>query len=192
MYEASYRVDAENLNPERARARAVELRHQDALPLAEHHFPAADLQGEVVTEQHRAQVRVRVHAVAVGMIRIVVHPLGVARHHLFEEALHVGEQRRLELVDEERAGGVHRPEADEPLADVEPTHELHDAIGEIDELDPLVGLHDDRLAVNRKAADSRRSHFLDGLLANGDSRTLAHALLVGFWDVPVRTGYVTK
>ena len=63
------------------------------------------------------------------------------------------EQRRLELVDEERAGRVHRPEADEPLADVEAPDELHDPVGEIDELDPLIGLHDDRLAVNRQAAD---------------------------------------
>ena len=42
---------------------------------------------------------------------------------------------------------------DQPFADVESTRELHDAVGEIDELDALIGLHDDRLAVNRKAAD---------------------------------------
>ena len=45
------------------------------------------------------------------------------------------EQRGLELVDEQRAGRVHRPEADEPFADVEPPNELHDPVGEIDELD---------------------------------------------------------
>ena len=44
--------DAEDLDPQRARARAVELGHQDALPLAEHHFAAADLQREAVAEQH--------------------------------------------------------------------------------------------------------------------------------------------
>src|SRR5215218_8227222 len=71
------RMDAEDLNPERARARAVELRHQNPLPLAEHHFPAADLQREIVTKQQCAQVRIRVHAIAVGVIRIVVHPLRV-------------------------------------------------------------------------------------------------------------------
>ena len=131
--------DAEDLDAERARARAVELGHQDALPLAEHDFAAADLQRQVVAEQQRAQVRIGVHAIAVGMIRIVVHPLGVARDHLLEEPLDVGEQRRLELVDEERAGRVHRPEADQAFADVEAPDELHDAVGEIDELDALVG-----------------------------------------------------
>ena len=106
-------------------------------------------------------------------------PLGVARDHLFEEPLDVGEQRGLELVDEQRAGRVHRPEADQPFADVEPPHELHDPVGEIDELDALIGLDDERLAVNRKAADRRRCHLFDGLLANGDGRTLAHAFLFG-------------
>ena len=80
----------------------------------------------------------------------------------------------------ERAGRVHRPQADEPFADVEPPHELHDAVGEIDQLDPLIGLDDERLAVNRKAADLRGRHLFDGPLANGDGRTLAHALLLAF------------
>ena len=43
----------------------------------------------------------------------------------------------------------------------------------------LIGLDDERLAVNRQAADRRRSHLFDRLLANGDGRTLAHALLFG-------------
>ena len=86
-------------------------------------------------------MRVGVHAIAVGVLRIVVHPLGVARDHLLEEALDVGEQRRLELVDEQRAGRVHRPEADEALPDVEAPDELHHPVGEIDQLDPLIGLH---------------------------------------------------
>ena len=53
----------------RARARAVELGHQHALPLAQHHLAAADLQRQRMAEQHRAEVRVGVHAIAIGMIR---------------------------------------------------------------------------------------------------------------------------
>ena len=36
-------------------------------------------------------MRVGVHPIAVGMFGAVVHPLGIARDHLFEEALDVGE-----------------------------------------------------------------------------------------------------
>ena len=65
-----------------------------------------------------------------------------------------------------------------PLADVEAPDELHDPVGEIDELDALIGRNDEGLAVDREAAGLRRSHVFDGLLANGDGRTLAHALLL--------------
>src|SRR5262249_20160074 len=88
----------------------------------------------------------------------------------------VGEQRGLELVDEQRAGRVHRPEADEAFADVELPHELHDADGQIHELDPLIGLNHDRLAVDDDPADLRRCHVFDRPLANGDGRALAHAV----------------
>ena len=131
--------DAEDLHAQRARARAVELRHQNPLPLPEHDFAAADLQRQAVAEQHRAQVRVGVHAIAVRVLRIVVHVLGVAGHHLLEEPLDVGEQRRLKLVDEQRAGRVHRPEADQAFAHVELPDELHHQLGEVDELDALIG-----------------------------------------------------
>src|SRR5205823_14979532 len=89
---------------------------------------------------------------------------------------------------------MHRPEADEPFADVEPAHELHDAGGEIDQLDPLIRLHDEGLAVNRQAAGLRRSHVLYGRLANGDGRTFAHAFLSAggcVSAVRTRTLYVT-
>jgi hypothetical protein len=119
-----------------------------------------------VAEQQRPQVRIGVHAVAVGMLRIVVHPLGVAGDHLLEEPLDVREERNLELVDEKGACRVHRPQAHDPLADIEPADVLHHAIREIDELDPLIGLDDDRLPMNRQAAGLRRSHLFDRLLAN--------------------------
>src|SRR4029078_7161588 len=84
----------------------------------------------------------------------------------------------LKLVDEERARGVHRPEADEAFANVEPPNELHDPVGEIDQFDPLIRVNDQRLAVNRKAADLRGGYLFHRPLANRDGRTLAHALLL--------------
>src|SRR5207245_10228237 len=95
----------------------------------------------------------------------------------------------------ERAGCMHRPEANQPFADVEPAHELHDAAGEIDQLDSLLRLHDEGLAVNRQAAGLRRSHVLHGRLANGDGRTFAHAFLSARGSgstVRTRTLYVTQ
>ena len=83
-----------------ASARAVELGDQHALPLPEHELAAADLQRQAVAEQHRAQVRVGVQAIAIRVLRIVVHPVGVARDHRLEQALDVGVQRLLRLVDE--------------------------------------------------------------------------------------------
>ena len=132
--------------------------------------------GKVVAEQHRAQVRVGVHPIAVGMVRIVVQVLGVAGHHPLEEARDVGEQRDLVFVDEQGAGGVHRPDADQPFADIALAHELHHPIGQIDHFDTLIGLDDERLAVNRQAAGIRGGHAGNGLLANGDGGALAHAL----------------
>src|SRR5882757_1440648 len=90
--------DAEDLYSKRTRARAVELGHQNALPLPQHDFPTADLKREVVAQKQRAEVRVGIHPIAVGMFWIVVHPLGVASDHLFEEALDVGEQGHLKFV----------------------------------------------------------------------------------------------
>ena len=59
-------------------ARPVELGHENALPLAQHDFPAAHRQRQAVAEQERAQMRVGVHAVAVREARVVVPPVGVA------------------------------------------------------------------------------------------------------------------
>ena len=121
-------------------------------------------------------MRIGVHAVAVGVLRIVVQVLRVARDHRFEEFLDVGQQRRLKFVDEERARRVHRPDADEALAHVAAANEVHDAVREVDHLDALVGLHDERFTVNRQAAGLRGRHRLDGVLAGRDGRTLTHAL----------------
>src|SRR5688572_17611768 len=110
-------LDPHDLDPDRSLPRPVELRHQQALPLPEQNLSSCDLEREAVPEQHRAQMRVRIHAIAVGLIRIVVHPVEIARDDMLEEALDVGMQGALRFVDEKRARGVHRPQARYALVD---------------------------------------------------------------------------
>src|SRR5262249_42928394 len=123
------------------------------------------------------QMRVGVHAVAVGVLWIVVHVLRVARDHGLEELLDVGKERGLELVDEERARRVHRPEVHEPFPDAAPADEFHDAVRQVHHFDARIGLDDERLAVNRQTAGRRGRHRLNGVLADRSGRTLAHARL---------------
>src|SRR4029453_19157144 len=125
-----------------------------------------------------------VHTIAVGVIGIVVQPLLARIDHLLEEGLDVGQKRRLELVDEDRTGRVHRPQADQTLANLEPAREVHDPVRQVDEIDPLVGLDDERLTMDRQTADRRGRHGLDRRIANGDRRTLAHALLIACVRAP--------
>ena len=53
----------------RASARAIEFGDEHALPLPEHELAAADLQREAVAEQHGAQVRVGIEAIAIRVVR---------------------------------------------------------------------------------------------------------------------------
>ena len=70
-----------------------------------------------------------------------MQPLLVAVDHLLEEGLDVGEQGRLELVDEQRAGRVHRPEADGPARNLEPARVLHNPVRQVHQLHALIGLN---------------------------------------------------
>src|SRR5262245_17323205 len=65
--------DTHSLHPDRPRARSIELGDQDALPLAQDELSASHLQCEAMAEQHRAEVRVGVHPIAIRMRRVVVH-----------------------------------------------------------------------------------------------------------------------
>ena len=89
------------------------------------------------------------------MVGIVVQPGGIAGDHGLEKPFDVGQQRGLKLVDEEGAGRVHRPETDQALADLEAADKFHDPAGDVDQLDPLIGLDHQRFAVNRQAPNCR-------------------------------------
>ena len=129
-----------------------------------------------MSEQQRTQMRICVHPVAVGVLGVVVHPLSVSRHHLLEKTPDVRQQRGLEFVDEQRTRRVHRPQADQTFADVEATNAFHHPVRQVNQLEALVRLNEESLTMDRQAAGRRRSHILDGLLANGHGRTFAHAV----------------
>src|SRR5262249_8486350 len=63
--------------------------------------------------------------------------------------------------------------------DVELFRELHNPVGEIDQLDALIGGDHDRLTVDRQTACLRGRHIFDGCFANGDGRAFAHEVLSG-------------
>ena len=75
------------------RARAIHLAAQHALPPPDHQLAAADLHRHRLPEQHRAQVRVGVLPIAVGMLGIVVLVVLLARDDVFEERQDVGLER---------------------------------------------------------------------------------------------------
>ena len=157
-----------------AGARAVHLGDDDPLPLAEHRLAGADLQRDAVAEQHGAQVRVGVHAIAVRVLRVVVHPLGVAIDHLLEHPGDVRVQRLLRLVDDERAGRVHRPQAGHPLPHAALADQVHDHIGDVDQLDAPVGLHQHGIGMDDEG--TRYGGGLHGCVPDGQTRALGHQL----------------
>src|SRR5207302_1092321 len=53
-------------------------------------------------------------------------------------------------------------------------HEFHHLLGEIDQLDALIGRDDEGLTMNRQTARLHSRHVLDWPLAHGDGRTFAH------------------
>ena len=63
----------------------------------------------------------------------------VRAHDLVEHGLHVVQQRGLPLVDEQRDRRVQRREQHHPLLDVVALDDVADLLGEVVELEPLVG-----------------------------------------------------
>ena len=143
-------LDSDQVSGDRALARPVEFREEDALPLSEADLSLEDRNGHVVTEQRRAEVRVSVLPLAVRTVFAVVEVTVLAVHQSLEALGEVRHQGRLEFIQEERGGGVERREDEEtgldarcpdlvahPVADVvqfharirdhfqRPMHDLH-------------------------------------------------------------------
>ena len=86
----SLTANSHHLSADGARSRTVQLTAQHPLPPPDHQLAATDLHRHRVTEQHRAEVRVGILPIAVGMIGIVVLVVLRARDHIFEKRQDVG------------------------------------------------------------------------------------------------------
>src|SRR5919201_1487471 len=97
------RLRADHLDVDLALSGPVELREDHGLEAAERELAVVDAQRDRAAEQRRAQMRVRVAALAVGEARVVVAIATALRHELLDEALEVVDERAMEIVDEDRA-----------------------------------------------------------------------------------------
>src|SRR5438105_1120623 len=99
---------ADDLDRDVALPRSVELREDDGLEPSEGELAVVDAEGDGAPQDGRAQVRVGVAALAVGEARVVVAIAAALGDEAFSQALEIVHQCALELVDEDRAGGVQR------------------------------------------------------------------------------------
>jgi hypothetical protein len=66
-------------------------------------------------------------------------------HEPVHHGLEVLDQRALELVHEERTGGVQRIDEHDAFGDVGAQHDVADLLGDVENLGPLVTQHRQRL-----------------------------------------------
>ena len=90
----------------------------------------------------------------------------------------------LRFVDEHRAGGVHRPERQQPFLHARSAHEGHHRVGQVDQLDALAGVDLDGFG-----HDGKPPALADVVFATGVSRTVTTELLL--IDIHCRTSVRT-
>ena len=143
MRSQAHPADREQLLPDHldadlALARPVELGEDDGLEPAERQLAVVDPDGDVSSEQGGSEVRVRVAPLAVGDARVVVAVAVPLRDKPLDEPLQVVDQRALELVDEQSAGGVQRVDERDPRGDRELLNRIPDQLGDIRDLGALL------------------------------------------------------
>src|SRR5438309_3659484 len=142
------RLLADHLDADLARARPVELREDDGLEPAERQLAGVDPDGDVSSEQGGPEVRVRVAPLAVGDARVVVAVAVPLRDEPLDEPLQVVDQRALELVDEQGAGGVQRVDERDARGDRELLDRIPDELGDVRDLGALLTRQRERGAEN--------------------------------------------
>src|SRR5947209_17592567 len=90
---------ADDLDADLPPPRPVELREDDRLEPAEGEFGVVDPDGDGPPDQRRAEVRVRVAALAVRHARIIVAVTAPVRDEPLDEVRQVVDQRHLARVD---------------------------------------------------------------------------------------------
>src|SRR6267142_402834 len=125
---------ADHLDGDLALPGAVELREDDRLEAAERQLAVVEADRDGAPEQRGAQVAVGVAALAVREARVVVAIAPALGHQLLDEPLEVVDEGALELVDEERAGGVERVDEGDPRRDGELLDGLPHELGDVRDL----------------------------------------------------------
>src|SRR5262245_28601482 len=97
---------AQDLHGDLALPGTIELGEDHRLEATQRELAVDDGDRDVAAEQRRAQVRVRVAALAIGVARIVVTVATPLGDETLDETLEIVDERALELVDEQRARRV--------------------------------------------------------------------------------------
>ena len=102
-----------------------------------HALAGAEHQLQTVRVAVRALVVVHVHG---AHPKIVVTVMRLGRRVALQEFAQIFEQQRLGFLDTDRGGGMAREDVGDALAESGDPHEVGDFVGDIQELDGLVGL----------------------------------------------------
>lgn len=132
-------LDARDLDGKRTAARTIELCQDNTLPGTQQYGRIADLQTQGLSHQHAAQVGVRIASFAVRVLRIVVAPIAISVNQAVQKCADVVEQSVLPFVDEDGRGGVQGLQMYDAIADAAFADNLVDAVGDVDQLHPLIG-----------------------------------------------------
>src|ERR1039457_2329568 len=128
-----------DLDRERPAAGAVEFREDDALPSAQEHRRVPNLKAESLAHEHAAHMRIGVAALAIRVLRVVVAIVVAAVDDALEEALDIVEKRLLPFVQEQRGRGVQGLQVHETVANAALADDVVDAIGDVEQLQALIG-----------------------------------------------------
>jgi len=136
---------SENYDGDAALAGPVELQEEDTLPAAHlkpavcyvDRFRGAQKKGTAVSVSIATLIGGEIDG---SNVEIVVLVLILFRHQSFEQSLHVGEKEWLMLIDDDPGRGVTGLDADEAVPNSRAHYEFRNALGQVDELEWLVGL----------------------------------------------------
>ena len=168
------------MSGDRALARPVEFREEDALPLSEADLSLVDRDGHVVTEQRRTEVRVSILPLAIGTVFAVVEVTVLGVHEPLEALGEVGHQGRLEFVQEKRGRGVKRREDEETGLDARIPHLVAYAVADVVQFHARIRDHFQRPMHDLHLA---AEHVLAGLrLGDLDRRLRQYAFHLGLLD----------
>src|SRR5213076_277550 len=137
-----------HLDADLALPRPVELREDDRLKPPERQLAVVDPDRDGPPEQRRPEVRVSVAPLAVGDARVVVAVTVSLGDESLDQALEILDEGALELVDEERAGGVERVNERDARGDRELLDRISDEFGDVRDLGALLTRQRERGAEN--------------------------------------------